>query len=271
MTEEQLLVIDTIISNSLFNGLKNVLQQSPIQRFHTPVWLNERRADTSLIDELILTRREVSEICSRYGGDALITLEFYSLDIDDKYHYYDDDPTQVQTHYYQIANLVKWIIYLPENPRPFDSYSTTDTLFVTDILDGQFQFPPGITEMIREAFYNSGMKYGRYLVPVWTNASRTLFRGREDSLKVASQLTDRGDWDQAYTIWKNLAETGDSTLVAKAYNNMAIYYELEDNLDSASILVELALTYDTLEVIKNYREELDIRQLNRSEVLEQVR
>ena len=51
---------------------------------------------------------------------------------------------------------------------------------------------------------------------------------------------------------------------------MAIYYELEDNLDSASYMLNSALAFDSLDVVKNYREELDIRILNQTEVIDQV-
>ena len=115
------------------------------------------------------------------------------------------------------------------------------------------------------------MKYGRYLVPIWTQASRILYTGKGDSLKLASAYTSRGEWDQAYAIWKDLTESGDSTVASKAFNNMAIFYELEDNLDSASLLLDRALELDTLEVVRLYREELDTRILNRIDVVQQVR
>ena len=97
-----------------------------------------------------------------------------------------------------------------------------------------------------------------------------LYRGKEDSLRKASRFTGQGDWNQAFNIWNILSETGDNTCAAKALNNMAIYYELEDNLDSASFMVDRALAYDTLEVVENYREELEIRILNQKEVIDQV-
>jgi hypothetical protein len=58
--------------------------------------------------------------------------------------------------------------------------------------------------------------------------------------------------------------------MSRAYHNMAIYYELEDKLDSANLLAGLAVTYDTLEVIRNYKEELETRVLNREEILQQI-
>ncbi|MCK4751773.1 MAG: hypothetical protein KAT15_32175, partial [Bacteroidales bacterium] len=80
-----------------------------------------------------------------------------------------------------------------------------------------------------------------------------------------------GEWDQVYGIWESLSTGIDSTLAAKALHNMAIFHELEDNLDSANLLVTSALEYDTLEAVKAYKEELDMRILNRNELYKQVR
>ncbi len=124
--------------------------------------------------------------------------------------------------------------------------------------------------MIRSLFYESGNKYGRYLVPVWNHASRNLYRGRNDSLKLAVKRTDEGDWESAFSIWNNLTTLEDSTLVAKAYHNLAVYYEQEDNLDSASMMLDLSMEHDTLVSDTLYREELDVRILNRKDIMKQV-
>jgi len=270
MNKRQLLILDTLISNNINRGLLHVLKQSPIERFHMPIWLDERRGDTALMEDLVLTKREVAAMCDYMSGDAVISLEFYSMDLDSNYDYYTDAPV-VQNHYYQVSNMVKWFIYLPGNPRPFDKYSMADTLYFPDIIDGQVMESATTLQMIRESFFKSGIKYGRYLVPVWIQASRSLYKGKEDSLRRASKLTDRGEWEQALSIWENLAAAEDSTLVSKALNNMAVYYELEDNLDTASILVNQALEYDSLEIVRFYREELDTRLENRKEVINQVK
>lgn len=267
---EHLVILDTLIINNTLRGLQLVLRQSPIQRFHTPIYLSERRTDTASLDELILTKPEVESICSMYSGDAIISLEKYAIDIDEQTDYYRDAPSEIQNHYYEVSNALTWNIHIRNRPRPFDSYTMVDTLYFTDILDGEYFSTPSPSRMIAELFYNSGSRYGRYLVPVWNQTSRTLFTGRGDSLKLASKYTDQGEWEQAFDIWKNLSVSSDSVSVSKAYHNMAIYYELEDQLDSASTLVDRALEYDSLEVIKNYREELDIRLLNQQEVRQQV-
>jgi hypothetical protein len=271
MDERQLIMLDTAIINNLLRGVLEVMRQSPIETFHRPIWISDRRIDTTFLEDKILTKREVMEICDTLGGDAIISLELYTVGMDQHFDYYKDAPGEILNQYFEVFNRVQWNIYLPENPKPFDTYSTVDTLFFPAITGGEFiSFPSG-ADMIRELFYKSGIKYGTYLVPAWSLTSRILYRKGDDSLKVALEHTDEGDWEAAFSIWKKLTDSTDSSLVAKSYNNMAVHYELEDKLDSASIMLNLSLEYDSLDAVKLYREELDIRLLNRKDIERQVR
>jgi hypothetical protein len=267
----QLILLDTLIINNLFRGVLDVMRSSPAEKFHMPVWLSERRMDTIGMDDLVLTRHEVDNICDTMLADAIISLEFYFVGFDQHFDYYRDAPDEVLNHYYEVSDSLRWNIHLPGMPRPFDSYTMVDTLFFPAIQDGELlDFIPGV-DMLRQLFYNSGYKYGKYLVPVWNQASRLLYRGRNEYLKRAITHTDEGNWDQAYSIWLSMTSLEDSTLAAKAYHNLAVYYELEDKLDSASIMLDLALAHDSLAMDTVYREELDIRILNRTSILRQVR
>jgi len=271
MDSRQLIILDTLIVNNLHRGVLDVLRHSPVERFQRPIWLSDRRTDTSLLEDLVLTKREVSEICDSIGGDAIISLEFYSASVQQHFEYYSDDPDEILNHYFEVSNKVIWKLYLPDSPRPFDSYNTVDTLFFPVIQDGELlSYAPGL-DMIRELFYESGYKYGTYLVPVWNRTSRVLYRGREDSLRLAIKYTDTGDWESAFAIWKDLTGSEDSTLVAKAFHNMAVYYEIEDKLDTASMMVDLSLDHDTLDPDRIYKEELEVRLLNRKDLERQVR
>ncbi len=271
MGGEQLFVLDTLIVNSMNRGLLDVLRQSPIERFHVPIWIADRRIDTSLMNDLILTRREVDALCKEMKADAILSLESYSMDFNQKGYYFMDAPGVPVTKYYEVSDKVSWMIYLPGSPKPFDTYTIADTLFFTEILDGEIVNNFTAATMIRETFYHSGARYGRYLVPVWVRTTRSLYRGKEDSLKQAAKQTDLGEWDKAYSIWKMLTESEDSTLVSKAYHNMAVYCELEDNLDSANLFISRAMEFDPLDEVKAYQEEMEMRMLNRRELYKQVR
>ena len=271
MDTRQLVLLDTVIINNLLKGVLDVMRNSPADKFHMPIWLSDRRTDTTALEDKVLTRREVDNICDTIMGDAIVSLELYTVSMGQHFDYYTDAPEEVSTHYYVVTNSLKWNIHLPGYPRPFDSYSMVDTLYFPAIIDGEMvPFVPGV-DMLREIFYNSGYKYGRYLVPVWNRTSRVLYGGRNDSLRQAIKYTDEGDWDQAYSIWNNMTTLEDNKLVAKAYHNMAVYLELEDKLDSASVMLDMALSHDSLEIDTMYREELDVRLLNRTEIMKQVR
>lgn len=270
MDSRQLVLLDTLIINNLHRGVLEVLRYSPLDRFHMPIWLSDRRLDTARLEDRILTKREVRELCDTMFGDAVVSLELYSVSLDQHIDYYTDAPMEIQNQYFEVSNRVKWNIYLPDRPRPFDTYSTVDTLFFPLITDGEFEdISPG-SDMLRDLFYESGFKYGSYLVPVWNQASRVLYSGREDSLKLAVKHTDDGDWERAFSIWKQLTESKDSTLTSKAFHNLAVYYELEDKLDSASLMLDLSLERDSLNPVLSYREDLDVRLLNKKDILKQV-
>jgi hypothetical protein len=271
MDNRELVLLDTLIINNLLQGVLDVMRNSPADKFHRPIWLSDRRTDTTGLEDLVLTRREVDNICDTIQGDAIISLELYTVGIDQHFDYYRDAPDEVLNHYYEVSNSLRWNIYLPGRPRPFDSYTMVDTLFFPSIQDGEMLAYTSGADMLRQLFYNSGYNYGKYLVPVWNYASRVLYWGRNDSLKEAIKYTDEGDWDRAYSIWNNMTGMEDSTLVAKAYHNMAVYLELEDKLDSASMMLDLALSFDSLQIDTLYREELDVRILNRKDILKQVR
>jgi hypothetical protein len=267
----QLVLLDTLINNNLDRGILEVLRNSPIQRFQYPIWLSDRRTDTIALENRMLTRREVDNICDTIGGDAIISMEYYVVGLLEHYEYFRDNPTEIQNRYFEVHNKIKWNIHLPGRPTPFDSYVTADTLYYPSIENGTWvgTYVSG-PDMIRDLFYESGYRYGMYLVPVWITTTRYLYRGKEDALKMAIRRTDAGDWETAYSIWEEMSESPDSVAAAKAVYNLAIYYELEDQLDTASIMVDRALELDSLELARNYREELDVRLLNRKELESQV-
>lgn len=270
LEQKHLQILDTLIIKSIQRGLLKVFQESPIERFQRPIWLDDRRKDTVGLDDLLLTRREVDNICRENEGDAILSLEAYFMGYEEHVQTFSDSHLTATT-FYEISSKINWSIYLPGSPKPFDVYTMVDTLFFTEVLDGELIRYYTAAQMITESFYKNGRSYGRYLVPVWSYTSRSIYKGKEDELRKASRLTNKGSWDQAYDIWKGLSKTDDNTAAAKALYNMAVSHELDDQLDLASRLVDEALQKDTLDLIRSYKEEIDTRLLNQKELYKQVR
>ena len=185
MEAEHLTIIDTLITNTTFRGMQEVLRESPIDRFHTPLWVSERRTDTALLDDLILTKREVETICSTYKVNALISLEYYSMDINERIVHYSDAPSMVQHHYYEVSNNLKWNIHLPESPTPFDSYSTADPIYFTDIqgIVARKTFGGKIQNAILGGFI---LLFG--LMALFNNSGMIIFHGIFTGIMIAALL-----------------------------------------------------------------------------------
>ena len=267
LSKEQLLIFDTLITNNIFRGLNDVLKQSPISSYQWPIWSSERQTDLLAANDVVLTKWEVSDLCNKYNTDAVISLESCILKMElDGFHF--DEP--VLSLVYMSILRTNWTIYLPEYPKPFHEYNLVDTLYYTAFKENANRQSPSVSDAVRDISYETGLNYGSHLTPVWVITDRNIFSGGNAHLRSGSRDTKKGDWNMAFNEWTYLSVSGDSTEMAKALYNMAIYYELEDNLDSASYLINQAASYDTLHLIKRYQKEIDERLQKQNTIIRQV-
>jgi len=266
LNENQIRVIDTMITGAIFMGLNEVLREWDVPAYDNPIWISRRRKDTTGLN-IPLAKRDVNEISEEYGSDAIISLEYYILDVDNIYEFSE---AYLENIYYKVSMAVKWIVYLAGSPSPFNEYTTYDTLYFKFFSYGEFIEVPPSLELIKEISLKSGYSYGNYITPTWNRITRVLYKGKEDILKETVKLTNAGNWDKAYEIWKMLLDHNNSLLAAKAAYNMAVYHELEDDLVNALKLVQLSESLDSTEIAESLREELQTRILNKKQIIEQM-
>jgi hypothetical protein len=262
LSKPQLSSLDTLISHNVLRGLNHKLRQSPIWTFGFPIWYTERQSDLLASSNDKLTKREVNDLCRAHGTDAVVSLEScLLLASPDGYTYFQDKLTPILR-----ARLnTGWTIYLPGNPRPYFEYHTTDTLYYA--LRGTDRL---VSEMIRKVSYQSGSKFGRVLTPVWAKEERNLYARGSRDLRKGSQYTAEGDWEKAYDRWLVQSASKRDKNRAKALYNLAVYYELEDNLDSAWHCITKSVSSDSLDLIVSYKKELDTRLKNKQTIGNQV-
>ncbi|MBN1132664.1 MAG: hypothetical protein JXA39_06300 [Bacteroidales bacterium] len=267
LTRDQLLIVDTLISASIFRGLNEVLSTSEIKTFKNPLWISRRRSDTTGLN-IPLTKREVNNIMMEYDCDAIISMEYYNLDVGEFMEYSSE--LEILGMYYVTTNRIKWAVYLINHPRPFDEYTTRDTLYFQYYSNGNFLEPISSVEIIRQTAMESGRSFGNYLIPTWTPITRILYKGKEKELKETNRYTDAGKWDKAYESWNRLLVGADSVVAAKAAYNMAVYHELEDDLTGAIKFVKLSEALNFTELAESFKEDLEIRLLNKQQIIEQL-
>ena len=264
----QLLMLDTLISNNIFRGLYDVLRDSPIRNFHWPIWSSERQPELMVKNDIILAKREVAELCLKNCSDVILSLEAFHLDISSKQ--YSLLEGTIFGYNLQLISKSTWFVYLPESPRPYDEFEVLDTMVYITGGDIKTPRPFPSNDMIKRVSHSSGSKYGRHITPVWEKTERNIYTAYHPSLRKGSKHTSEGDWEQAYILWNRLSIKGNSRNRAKACFNMAVYFELEDNLDSASYLIDRAIANSDLKLIRSYREELDTRMKKNPTIIKQV-
>jgi len=229
--QETLYILDTIVSNSLKNGVLDGTAESGLYYLDSIIIVNLRRTyDAKRSGELSVSEREA--IYRNYNVDAMIVVDNFGVYIEESYSGFSSDQNQFYTEFLFSAN-VQWHIYTRGADSANLSYQQQDTLFFTNYMNT----PPGdmvnATSVLRNGFYAFARTFSMKLVPEWIQVERYVFRGGDAVLKKASDFTDKGEWEAALEIWKQLSESKDDRLSAMALHNISVYYELNDDIDTA--------------------------------------
>ena len=81
---------------------------------------------------------------------------------------------------------------------------------------------------LKESGDFAGFQYGKRISPIWIQARRVFYSGKEEKLKIASKNVKSNQWDDAINIWKDMANINDKKIASKAAYNMALALKLKD-------------------------------------------
>ncbi len=262
-------IIDTIVSNNIRKGFMEGSGLTEIGYMKDLPVLNARRADTLGETKALdfTTRQELME--NRFL-DALIAFEYYHLRLSRSHTYYDFAAGEYLQEF-RLFMEVLWRIYLKDSIAVFEEFLSKDTLHYYNRSDMAREDYLSVTSVIRNGSLEMGFRYGIRQIPLWTGVSRIVFRGGDKKLMEAAQYTDRGEWAPAVEIWMELTEHESERIAAKAFHNLAVYYELKDNLQFAFKNVQKALQLWDNRYIKEYSLQVEKRLNQQESLLEQLR
>lgn len=253
--------LDTLISYNIFRGLYKRLKQSPIESHQWPMWDSERQSDLLYDSELRLTKREVEDLCRENLTDAILCLESCKLKL--RLRVYNGEAAYKPRYWGHLTS--HWVVYLPDRPKPF--YEST----VRDSINYHIGSRHAtVHDIIRNKSYVNGQHFGEKITPFWKPSRRDIFSGAHPALNRAADYTHEGNWEQAFLLWSDLSLSGKKSNQAKALYNMAVYYELEDRLDSAIHVLDRAVLLSQKEPIPSYRQEMHQRLEKRQSVILQL-
>ncbi len=258
--------VDTIVINNTFNGLFSVLDNSPATFLNNSPYYELRPEDTVAFLKP-LAQTSIDHLCDTFNVDAVISFEYYGLSVDtrtfntlayDNGYYYVTEADQA------MVRVMLWRIY-DRNEGMINEKRMQDTLYWSaygyDDSDARSNLPD-IGDILREAFWYGGSKYGSLISPSWEDTRRSYFdltnnRGKNISLSEPAL--------------KEVVENGKKIKAYKASYNLALYYEMNDSINAAVTWIDRALQFrPEAGVAKYYKSELEKREKTEKELNKQL-
>ena len=128
-----------------------------------------------------------------------------------------------------------------------ETIALRDSLFWNQISanDVLFSAPfPEIPDILNETAVYTASKMEKKLIPHWESELRWYYTSSSTRMREAAVAVDGHNWDKALAVWNYLYSTeNNKTQKAKLASNMALAYEMKDNLDEALYWIGLAEEY----------------------------
>lgn len=200
------------------------------------------RAHDKMPRESTLSMTEVNTLARDLGADVLIALENVQLRSTTRIHFLPE----LSLHYgtVDIKTYTTCRIYLPGRQGPAGTIQCTDSIFweEPDLPADRAQLPliPQ-DELIEAASDFAGTRPANYLLPHWTTATRYLFNGGNINMRDAAVYVREQNWPEAILLWKRLYDQKKGKQKIYAACNIALGYEMQDDINNAVIWAEKAV------------------------------
>lgn len=211
-----------------------------------------------------LPRNLVHQLTSSTGSDVLISLETFS-------YFFANYPKNTDTPASnEVITAAVWGIYDAAEENLLERKTFIDTVFWNGYdSQGNYQKgyrPPPRLKALEIASALVGDNYAKRFHASWQTVERMYSVPPLPDFSDAAYFFEEGKWDKAISLWKKYADDNNGKLAIYARYNLALGYEMKDNIDLAATWLnaayDLARQYrnkDDLNMIRKYRKALDIR------------
>jgi len=178
--------------------------------------------------------RLVDSLCAHYKCDALVSLEYF--DSNAGLSAVLSNPTIPIGYPANNGNVnVKsvWRMYNPSSKLMIDDFT------MNNVTNRGWRSPYFIANQsnkyntVAMAGYWAGIDYGFRVSEQWILEGRSYWKGGNKNMRYASKSARFNQWDEAFTIWQDEANSRRPKVRARALHNMAIYYERKGDLITA--------------------------------------
>ena len=244
--------LDSILVSNCLNELAaNLKANNNFNRIHIfpDVFKPHTGSKLPLIDFEILDK-----LTTETETDLFISLETFSY----FYAEYSADAGVPKPREVITAGI--WAVYDPVQNKTIERKTMIDTVFWNAYDEqGNYQknskMPPRLSAL-QIASRIAGENYSKRFFASWQSVKRTYSIPPLPDFEAAEKYLVKGEWDNAIMLWKRYAADKNGKMAINARYNLALAYEMKDDLDTAMQWLTAAQ-----QIAADYRSKEDLKMI----------
>jgi len=202
----------------------------------------------------VLDANVVEQLADKVDADLIISLETHS-------YFYAEYSEESAPNPREVVTADVWSVYNPAIQKVTDHKTMVDTLFWNPYDDAgklvkNIKLPPRINAL-KIASQMAGENYSKRFFASWESVKRTYSIPPLPDFDAAEKYLVKGDWDNAILLWKRYAADKNGKMAINARYNLALGYEMKDDLDSALQWIDSAK-----QIAESYKSRNDIKMID---------
>lgn len=196
--------------------------------------------------ETKLAKDEVEEVARNLGVDVIFSLEKVKLYLERGLVYYEGVPQGAIDA--TVRTMLR--VYLPGREEPLATVSDTDSIYW---ITGTWNID---RKIIEEGSSFAATLPVKHLLPTWTTVNRYYYASGAVEMRDAVVCIRENAWDEALKLWKAVYARKNENMKMRAAYNIALYYEMQDNVPEAKEWLQKAMKIAEKKVKKNEKGEV---------------
>jgi len=200
----------------------------------------------------VLNLEMVENVTNSTETDLLISLETFSV-------FFSEFSKQFnETESNEVVTAAVWAVYDPKSKKLLDRKTMIDTLYWNKYDEqgnylSKAKIPPRLSAL-KIASQMAGENYSKRFFASWQTVNRMYSIPPLPDFSEAAYFIDEGKWDNAILLWKRYADKRNGKMAINARYNLALGYEMKDDLQTARKWIiaarQLATEYRSKEDLK---------------------
>jgi len=228
---------DSMAADTAIQVIAKVLYESERYDVVIPLYRNILRNDTLPLTEQ-LQSSFIEGICNDFHTDAVLVLESIEESLDalpvSYFH------TEIPVKYIPGLNELTKVSFKASYNSVWRIYTVCDScdikqynIEVTKSWRGNFGNLPKLKEVLIDGGTASGMRFAKYISPVWENYFRNYFVTYNKQIDAAIPLIFNNKWEEAAAVWSKYSAIPSESIRSKVEFNLALASEMNGNLNLA--------------------------------------